>query len=139
MPRGSKTDVVLHALDGTVLATGRAGGFHPHLVGTEEAVRRIAVTVTSVLAEAGGPPVERLSAYLANVDLPAQERGVAAAVAGQSLAGTQTVGNDTFRRRAQWLRRAARSRGRVRRRDQLRRPSRGTAAQRHDAPSGLPF
>ncbi|MGA5561547.1 N-acetylglucosamine kinase [Streptomyces platensis] len=108
----SKTDVALVATDGTILATARGGGFRPPAVGVERAVDVLAPLVASVSAEAGrggaaGPvgaagavgvagPVDHLSAFLANADLPVEEARLTAEIAHRGWAGTVTVRNDTF-------------------------------------------
>ncbi|UQA95369.1 N-acetylglucosamine kinase [Streptomyces halobius] len=93
----SKTDVALVSADGTVLGTARGGGFQPPLVGPGRAVDVLAPLVSTALAQAGFEgPVAHLSAYLANADLPAEEAGLTAEIAGRGWARTVTVGNDTF-------------------------------------------
>ncbi|RKS77663.1 N-acetylglucosamine kinase-like BadF-type ATPase [Motilibacter peucedani] len=92
----SKTDVVLLTDAGEVLATGRTGGFHPHSVGAEEAVARLAPCVEQVLAEAGVARVDHVSACLANVDLPAEEVEVLARLEKAGWGAETVVANDTF-------------------------------------------
>ncbi|MGW8976100.1 N-acetylglucosamine kinase [Streptomyces platensis] len=111
----SKTDVALVATDGSILATARGGGFRPPVVGVERAVDVLAPLVAFVLAEAGvsgaagvggaaGPggaaaaagPVDHLSAFLANADLPVEEARLTAELARRGWAGTVAVRNDTF-------------------------------------------
>lgn len=105
----SKTDVALVATDGSILATARGGGFRPPVVGVERAVDVLAPLVESVLAEArvGGAvraggvagaagPVDHLSAFLANADLPVEETRLTAEITRRGWAGTVTVRNDTF-------------------------------------------
>ncbi|MFI9046555.1 N-acetylglucosamine kinase [Streptomyces sp. NPDC053427] len=93
----SKTDVALVATDGRVLGTARGGGFQPPVVGTGRAVDVCAPLIAAALAQAGTTgPVDHLSAYLANADLPAEEAALTAEIAGRGWAHTVTVGNDTF-------------------------------------------
>ncbi|MEV0369291.1 BadF/BadG/BcrA/BcrD ATPase family protein [Streptomyces sp. NPDC050636] len=93
----SKTDVALVGADGTVLGTARGGGFQPPLVGAGRAVDVLAPLVASVLAQAGAAgPVDHVSAFLANADLPAEEAGLTAEITSRGWARTVTVGNDTF-------------------------------------------
>ncbi|MGW2416179.1 N-acetylglucosamine kinase [Streptomyces tubercidicus] len=93
----SKTDVALVATDGSVLATARGGGFRPPTVGTERAVDVLAPLVRTVLAQAGrAAPVDHLSAFLANADLPVEEARLTAGIADRGWARTVSVRNDTF-------------------------------------------
>ncbi|MTE19078.1 ATPase [Streptomyces sp. TRM43335] len=98
----SKTDVALVAGDGTVLGTARGGGFQPPVTGAEAAVDALGETVARAVGDAGfddgaGTPVaEHVSACLANVDLPREEREVTALVAARGWGRTDTVVNDTF-------------------------------------------
>ncbi|MET9294292.1 BadF/BadG/BcrA/BcrD ATPase family protein [Streptomyces sp. NPDC003077] len=93
----SKTDVALVGADGTVLATARGGGFQPPVVGTARAVDGVAPLIASVLATAGTDgPVDHVSAFLANADLPPEEDALTAEIASRGWARTVTVRNDTF-------------------------------------------
>ncbi|MEU9035543.1 BadF/BadG/BcrA/BcrD ATPase family protein [Streptomyces sp. NPDC048352] len=95
----SKTDAALVAADGTVLGTGRAGGFQPPLTGVEAAVDVLAEAVAKAAAAAGLPGVPRaarVSACLANADLPVEERRLADAVAARGWGAATEVRNDTF-------------------------------------------
>lgn len=93
----SKTDVALVAADGRLLGTARGGGFQPPVVGAGRAVDVLAPLVRSVLAGAGHPgPVDHLSAFLANADLPVEEAALTAEIAGRGWARTVSVRNDTF-------------------------------------------
>ncbi|WP_328687627.1 ATPase [Streptomyces caniferus] len=93
----SKTDVALVAADGRVLGTARGGGFQPPVVGVGRAVDALAPLVHSALARAGHTgPVDHLSAFLANADLPVEEAGLTAETAGRGWARTVSVRNDTF-------------------------------------------
>jgi len=93
----SKTDVALVTANGDVLGTARGGGFRPPVVGVGRAVDVLAPLVRSVLARAGHPgPVDHLSAFLANADLPVEEAALTAEIAGRGWARTVRVRNDTF-------------------------------------------
>ena len=61
----SKTDVLLVALDGTVIARARSGPFTPHIIGAGPAVATVAPAVEHVIAVAG----------LTQVDVVVGERG----------------------------------------------------------------
>ncbi|MFI0786423.1 N-acetylglucosamine kinase [Streptomyces lydicus] len=95
----SKTDVALVGADGSVLGTARGGGFQPPLVGAARAVDVLASLVEATLARAGlggAGPVDRLSAFLANVDLAAEETLLTAEITGRGWARSVGVRNDTF-------------------------------------------
>lgn len=92
----SKTDVAVVAADGEVLATARAGGFRPPVVGVEQAVDEVAGAVGEAYAAAGITSVAHVSACLANADLPVEEEQLAAALAARGWGGSVTVRNDTF-------------------------------------------
>ncbi|MEU1281155.1 BadF/BadG/BcrA/BcrD ATPase family protein [Streptomyces sp. NPDC005805] len=97
----SKTDAALVAADGTVLGTGRAGGFQPPVAGVAAAVDVLAEAVGGALAaaRAAGTPVdgaEHVSAALANADLPVEEAELTAAVHARGWGRTTEVRNDTF-------------------------------------------
>ncbi|WP_407553135.1 BadF/BadG/BcrA/BcrD ATPase family protein [Streptomyces sp. Pv4-95] len=93
----SKTDVALVDTDGNILGTARGGGFQPPVVGAGPAVDVLAPLVASALAQAGAVgPVDQVSAYLANADLPAEEAALAGEITARGWARTVTVGNDTF-------------------------------------------
>ncbi|MEU5207728.1 BadF/BadG/BcrA/BcrD ATPase family protein [Streptomyces sp. NPDC020742] len=105
----SKTDVALVAADGRLLGAARGGGFRPPVVGTARAVDVLAPLVESALAQAwptgdgparGGPtgsgPVDHLSAFLANADLPVEETVLTHEIAGRGWARTVSVRNDAF-------------------------------------------
>lgn len=99
----SKTDVALVGADGTVLATGRSGGFQPPRVGVEAAVDTLGQAVAEA-AEAAGLPRLRpgspyavhVSACLANADLPVEERQLADAIGARGWGVATEVRNDTF-------------------------------------------
>lgn len=96
----SKTDAALVGADGTVLGTGRSGGFQPPRVGVEAAVDVVGLAVAEAAATAGlrpgTPYAARVSACLANADLPVEERQLADAVAGRGWGAATEVRNDTF-------------------------------------------
>ncbi|MEV0587265.1 BadF/BadG/BcrA/BcrD ATPase family protein [Nonomuraea sp. NPDC050310] len=93
----SKTDVALVAMDGSVLATVRGGGFDPGQTGLAPAVDRLEEAVRRAAGPGAAPPYAgHVAAYLANADFPEEEAAIAAELAGRGLAGSVTVGNDTF-------------------------------------------
>ncbi|MEU8773918.1 BadF/BadG/BcrA/BcrD ATPase family protein [Streptomyces sp. NPDC048606] len=99
----SKTDVALIGYDGAVLGTGRAGGFQPPRVGVEAAVDVLGQAVAEAVAAAGlpacvpgAPYAARVSACLANADLPVEERRLARALQERGWGATTDVRNDTF-------------------------------------------
>lgn len=93
----SKTDVALVATDGRLLATARGGGFQPPVVGAGRAVDVLAPLVDSALAQAGlTGPVDHLSAFLANADLPVEETVLSGEIESRGWAHTVSVRNDTF-------------------------------------------
>lgn len=96
----SKTDVALVTLTGTVLGSVRGGGFQPHRVGADQAIEGIAPLVESVARQAGltrgGILTTRVSACMANVDLPIEEQRLHAAIAARPWGVSVGVTNDTF-------------------------------------------
>ncbi|MER5779836.1 BadF/BadG/BcrA/BcrD ATPase family protein [Streptomyces sp. NPDC002039] len=99
----SKTDVALIAADGTVLGTGRSGGFQPPRVGVEPAVDVLGRAVAEAAEAAGlprprpgAPYAARVSACLANADLPVEERRLADAIGARGWGAATEVRNDTF-------------------------------------------
>ncbi|MFB4424474.1 N-acetylglucosamine kinase [Streptomyces sp. QL37] len=92
----SKTDVAVIGADGTVLGTGRGGGFQPPVVGIGTAVDGLAEAVRAALAQAGADGVGHVSACLANADLPVEEKELAEALEDRGWGGTVEVRNDTF-------------------------------------------
>ncbi|MET9883683.1 BadF/BadG/BcrA/BcrD ATPase family protein [Streptomyces sp. NPDC006430] len=97
----SKTDAALIAADGTVLGTGRSGGFQPQRTGVEAAVdvleRAVAeAAAAAALPAAGAPYADRVSACLANADLPVEERQLADAIDARGWGAATEVFNDTF-------------------------------------------
>ncbi|MEW1673770.1 N-acetylglucosamine kinase [Streptomyces noursei] len=95
----SKTDVALLATDGRILGRSRGGGFQPPVVGTARAVDTLAPLIAAARGQAGladHTPVEHLSAFLANADLPVEVTRLTAEIAARGWADTVTVRNDTF-------------------------------------------
>ncbi|RJO75584.1 ATPase [Nocardia panacis] len=96
----SKTDVALVSMDGTVLASARGGGYQPHRVGPDQAVAQLISVVESVASSAGlrldRPLTSRVSACMANVDLPVEERRLHANFLARGWAPEAAVTNDTF-------------------------------------------
>jgi N-acetylglucosamine kinase-like BadF-type ATPase len=96
----SKTDVAVLTTDGDVLATVRGGGFRPVADGVETAVSNVANAVTRALETAGRtgpwPVADHVSAYLANVDLPEEEKEFHRIFTACNWGRDVQVGNDTF-------------------------------------------
>ncbi|MFJ2112941.1 MULTISPECIES: N-acetylglucosamine kinase [unclassified Streptomyces] len=95
----SKTDVAVIDAAGTVLGAARGGGFRPPAVGIGAAVDVLAAAVAEAVAAAGLPErgcAARVSAALANADLPVEERELAEAVRARGWGRTTEVVNDTF-------------------------------------------
>ncbi len=92
----SKTDLVVLGTDGQVLASCRAGPFHPHLVGAEAAVESLAAGIDAVLQDAGPPRVLEVSAYMANADLPEETQAIETAFSRHGWGEHVTVENDTM-------------------------------------------
>jgi N-acetylglucosamine kinase-like BadF-type ATPase len=98
----SKTDAVLVAADGTLLASARGPGV-PGMLTREQAVDVLASVARLVAANAGlpaapadGPLAEHLSACVANADLPEEEEEVRDGLRARGLATSTGVANDTF-------------------------------------------
>ncbi|WP_245746255.1 N-acetylglucosamine kinase [Nocardia altamirensis] len=96
----SKVDVALVALDGTVLGTARGGGFAPQLDGVDRAIDGLTPLVAQVAEQAGLTTgrllTTRVSACMANVDLPVEEQRLHAAIVARPWGSTAAVTNDTF-------------------------------------------
>ena len=96
----SKTDVAVVAADGEVLGSARGPGFLPHIVQAESAVEMLHLLVEHAAADAGlGEPtgmVRHVSACLANVDLPLEQRLLEEAVEARAWGATSAVFNDTY-------------------------------------------
>jgi N-acetylglucosamine kinase-like BadF-type ATPase len=98
----SKTDVVLVAADGTLLASARGPGV-PGMMAPDETVRVLGTAAREAAAAAGLPLdgaspriAEHLSACVANADLPEEERQLTDILHAQGWTGTTHVANDTF-------------------------------------------
>lgn len=96
----SKTDAALIGADGTVLGTGRSGGFQPPRTGVGAAVDVLGQAVAQAAEAAGlrpvGPYAGQVSACLANADLPVEERRLAEAIGARGWGTAAEVRNDTF-------------------------------------------
>ncbi len=98
----SKTDAVLVAADGRVLAQARGGGSNPQVIGMERATRALREVVAAAAGQAGlpaaeGSPVARhTSACLAGADLPEEEAELGGLVQGFGWSPSSAVLNDTF-------------------------------------------
>ncbi|MFI1063161.1 N-acetylglucosamine kinase [Streptomyces spororaveus] len=97
----SKTDVALLGPDGSVLASGQAGGFQPSRAGVAAAVDVIAEAMASVGLDhrdgrGRGPWAEHVSACLANADFPVEERKLAREIERRNWGRETEVHNDTF-------------------------------------------
>ena len=101
----SKTDALLVAADGTVLGAARGPGSNHQMVGLEQALANLEVTIGAVAARAGlawnpepqGDALCPLGVYcLAGLDLPADDRRLATAVRSRRWSESCDVRNDTF-------------------------------------------
>ncbi|WP_040740571.1 BadF/BadG/BcrA/BcrD ATPase family protein, partial [Nocardia tenerifensis] len=96
----SKTDVALVARDGSILGTARGGGYQPHRTGARQAIEGLTPLVESVARQAGltrgGILTTRVSACMANVDLPIEEQRIHAAIVARPWGLSVGVVNDTF-------------------------------------------
>ncbi|MFI8342388.1 N-acetylglucosamine kinase [Streptomyces sp. NPDC085639] len=95
----SKTDVALLAPDGSVLCSGRAGGFQPPRTGVAAAVDVLAEAMADAglrADRAAGPWAERVSACLANADFAVEEAELAREIEGRNWGRATAVHNDTF-------------------------------------------
>ncbi|MGW1886425.1 N-acetylglucosamine kinase [Streptomyces sp. NPDC001970] len=97
----SKTDVAFVGADGSVIASGRGGGFQPPYVGIEAAFDALASTVGKAMEQARArgdaiDGIEHVSACLANADLPVEEEELTVALRGRGWGRTVEVRNDTF-------------------------------------------
>ncbi len=97
----SKTDAVLVAGDGSLLASARGPGV-PSSLNREQMAGVIGSVASAVAGRAGladrpGPQIARhLSACVANVDLPEEEAELSEALQAAGLAESTYVANDTF-------------------------------------------
>jgi len=96
----SKTDVAVVSEDGEVLGSARGPGFVPHIVRAEAAVASLHLLVERAAADAGlgdsTGVVRHVSACLANVDLPVEQRLLDELVAARDWGATSAVFNDTY-------------------------------------------
>jgi N-acetylglucosamine kinase-like BadF-type ATPase len=98
----SKTDVMLVAVDGTVLGHARGPGFRPQLVGPAVAVAGLEPLLDEVAKAAGLPRPQRapwvtdVSACLANADLEVERERLQHEIEQRHWGGTTSVSNDTF-------------------------------------------
>lgn len=97
----SKTDVLLVAADGTVLARARGGGSCHQSVGMATTMSVIGELVARVAADAGldpaaGPVAEHGAFYLAGADLPAETAALRDRIDAAGWARRVVVDNDTF-------------------------------------------
>jgi N-acetylglucosamine kinase-like BadF-type ATPase len=89
----SKTEAMLIAASGEVLASTRGPGFRPQIDGVEAAM----AVLTGVVGALDAPGrVALISAYLAGADLPAEEEELHARVAAAGWARRTVIGNDTI-------------------------------------------
>lgn len=91
------TDALLLDGAGTVLARARAGSTSVKRIGAPQVVAVVDALRAKVLAAAGEPPdaqVHRVVALLADIDLPAERRDLAAALSTQFPGAGVTVEND---------------------------------------------
>ena len=96
---GSKTDVVVLAPDGTVLAHTRGGGSCPQVIGVAPALAVIDDLVREALALVDRPRVLRVGVYLSGLDLPVEIETFSAALHALPWfvqAAGVVVENDTF-------------------------------------------
>jgi N-acetylglucosamine kinase-like BadF-type ATPase len=96
----SKTDVVLVAADGRLLAHVRGPSSTPHRLGVDGAFALLDDLVAQAAAEAGlagdGPLAQVAAVYLAGADLPSEIEVLSEVLAGRRWAATSFVENDTF-------------------------------------------
>lgn len=95
----SKTDLVLATSDGAVLARVTGPGTRPFKNGLSATADSLAALTRTALAQGGIHPAEPVAVgtfYLANVDLPAEEAAMHAALAERGVAERLEIGNDTF-------------------------------------------
>jgi N-acetylglucosamine kinase-like BadF-type ATPase len=97
----SKTDAVLVAADGSLLASARGPGV-PSSLSRQQMAEVIGSVARAAAGRAGladrpGPQIARhLSACVANVDLPEEEAELSEALQAAELAESTDVANDTF-------------------------------------------
>lgn len=91
----SKTDVVVGAQDGTVLALARGPGSSPDHLGIEGSLAVLNRLVAEAVA-AAGVPIDLFAGYLAGIDLPVEVDRYAEALTGTGWATEYLVDNDMF-------------------------------------------
>lgn len=98
----SKTDAVLVAADGTLLASARGAGV-PGMLTRDQSTDVLASVARLVADNAGLPPgptgrpvAQHLSACVANADLSEEEEEVSTGLRARGLAPSVQVANDTF-------------------------------------------
>jgi N-acetylglucosamine kinase-like BadF-type ATPase len=97
----SKTELLLVAADGSVLASGRGPGSNPHALTTDGTFDLLDGLVASLRASAGlephpAPVADVAVLYLAGADLPREVVVLQQAAEAQGWAPRTVVGNDTF-------------------------------------------
>lgn len=97
----SKTDVVLLGADGRVAGAARGAAFRPPVVGLETAMDTLDEVVHRAATVSGLDPTalpyaSHVSACLANVDFPSEQRQLQEAVHARQWGRTSQVFNDTF-------------------------------------------
>lgn len=95
----SKTDLVLAATDGAVLARVGGPGTRPYKDGLPATADGLAAMARTAKERAGvdaGEPIAVGTFYLANVDLPDEEAAMQAALTERGVAELLEVSNDTF-------------------------------------------
>lgn len=96
----SKTELVLVAQDGEVLARGRGPGCSPHALGIEGSLGVLSAVVADALSSAGldvtRPAADVGALFLAGVDQPDEEERYRDALLATGLVADALVTNDTF-------------------------------------------
>lgn len=95
----SKTDLVLATVDGDVLAQVHAGGTVPHIDGMTSTVEDLARMTREALYKAGLAPDTPVAAgvfYLANIDLPTEQREAVAGLRRLHIVERLRVDNDVL-------------------------------------------
>lgn len=93
----SKTDLVVAALDGTVLTRVTGPGTRPYVNGFDRTVADLVELTRSAVAQAGCTGPARVgSYYLANVDFADEEQAMFAALTAARVADRLDVRNDTI-------------------------------------------
>lgn len=95
----SKTDVIIGADNGTLLARVVGGGTCHQDIGLPEAMSRLRALVAQARDEAGlssAEPLEHAAIFLAGVDLPSDVELLTAAVTAEGFAHSLLLDNDIF-------------------------------------------